>query len=114
MTLITPDPVARDTEDLLTSVRASVRELRQELEGLKRRVRAGDDINATGDSKTVASANHLLMTCQKVEMSLAECRNKQAGIAHGGFALDLDKARADIGCKLDRLRCAGGAGRIPE
>ncbi|TMM54304.1 hypothetical protein [Sulfitobacter sabulilitoris] len=114
MTLITPEKVALETEGLLASVQDAIRELRQELEDLKKRVRAGDGIDATRDGRTVASANQLLTTCLKVETSLAECRNKTSGIAQGGYALDLDRARVEIGCQLDRLRCTAPSGTVPE
>ena len=114
MTLITPELVASQTENLLNSVVESICELRHELEGLKQRARAGEEINTPGNSRTVASVTSLLDTCQKVENRLAECRNKSVGIAQGSYALDLDKARADIGCKLDRLRCARNPERISE
>ena len=114
MTLITPKLVESQTEDLLNSVIGSVQELRQELENLKERVRSSDGYETTSSTKAVTSATSLLETCQKVENRLAECRNKSAGIARGGYALDLEKARADIGCKLDRLRCTRGSGQVSE
>ncbi len=114
MTLITPDLMESQTEDLLESVMGSIRSLRQDLEDLKTRVRQGDGLNAADDKRTVAAAVGLLETCQKVEYRLAECRIKNEGIARGGYALDLEKARADIGCKLARLRCARDPERFSE
>ncbi|MDW4496823.1 hypothetical protein R5H30_02430 [Sulfitobacter sp. D35] len=113
MTIITPDVAAADTEDLLNSVFDSVRDLRRELQDLKQRVRTGKDLDKTGDGKTLASAIGLLETCQKVENRLAECRNKSRGIVQGDYALDLDKARADIAGKLDRIRAASDPGQVP-
>jgi hypothetical protein len=113
MTLITPELVASQTEDLLNSVIISVRDLRKEIEDLKQQVRTGEAI-ATNGSKTVTQAVSLLETCQKVENRLVECRSKHAGIARGGYALDLEKARAEIGCKLDRLRCTRVASAVSE
>ncbi|WP_298836401.1 hypothetical protein [uncultured Roseobacter sp.] len=114
MTLYTPEHVAALSEDLLKSVIGSVKDLRKELEDLRQKVSAGEAVQTTQGSKTVASATSLLRTCQEVENRLVECRSKSAGIAQGGYALDLEKARADIGCKLDRLRCTGRAGELPE
>ena len=105
MTLMTPEHVASESQDLLNSVIGSIKDLRKEIEDLKEKVRAGDDLNATQTTKTVTHAATLLKTCQEVENRLVECRSKSAGIARGGYALDLERARADIGCKLDRLRC---------
>lgn len=114
MTLLTPENVASESESLLNSVIGSIKELRNELEDLKEKVRAGEGLEKTQDSKTVATATSLLRTCQEVENRLVECRKKSAGIAQGGYALDLDRARAEIGCKLARLRCTGRAGPVPE
>jgi hypothetical protein len=114
MTLITPELVASQTEDLLNSVITSVQDLRKEIEDLKEQVRTGDGLATANGSKTVTHAASLLETCQKVENRLVECRSKTAGIARGGYALDLERARAEIGCKLDRLRCTRVARRISE
>ncbi|MCX7565149.1 hypothetical protein OS189_02175 [Sulfitobacter sp. F26169L] len=101
-------------EALFASVHASLAELREALESLKERAKSGEEIDATTTSKTVTQLAETVVRCQKAGMILYDCRNKHAGIARGGYALDLDKARADIGCKLDRLRCAIGSGEIPE
>ena len=105
MTLLTPEHVASETENLMNSVIGSIKDLRHEIEDLKERVRAGESLEQAQSNKTVATAASLLKTCQEVENRLVECRSKSAGIAKGGYALDLERARADIGCKLDRLRC---------
>ena len=114
MTLLTPEHVASDTQDLLNSIIGSIKDLRNEIEDLKEKVRAGEGLEKTQNSRTVASATALLKTCQEVENRLVECRSKSAGIARGGYALDLERARAEIGCKLARLRCTAGAGRLSQ
>ncbi|WP_299962027.1 hypothetical protein [uncultured Roseobacter sp.] len=114
MTLITPEHVELQTEDLLNSVIGTIRDLRKDIEALRERVRASDDAVTAQGSKTVSHAVTLLETCQKVENRLVECRTKSAGIAHGGYALDLERARASIGCKLARLRCTRPTGPISE
>jgi hypothetical protein len=110
MTIITPEHVASETENLLNSVIGSIQDLRQEIEDLTKKVRAGEGLEKPQDSRKVASATTLLKTCQEVENRLVECRSKSAGIAKGGYALDLERARAEIGCKLDRLRCTARPG----
>ena len=109
MTLITPEHVASETESLLNSVIGSIKDLRHEIEDLKEQVRAGEIFDKPASSKTVTSSVALLKTCQEVENRLVECRSRSAGIAKGGYALDLERARAEIGCKLDRLRCTAVA-----
>jgi hypothetical protein len=114
MTLLTPELVASQTEDLLNSVIGSIQDLRKEIEDLREQVRTGEGPTATNGNKTVTQAVSLLETCQKVENRLVECRSKTAGIARGGYALDLERARAEIGCKLDRLRCTRVARPVSE
>lgn len=106
MTLLTPEHVESETEHLLNSMIGSIKDLREELENLKDRVRAGEGLEKPQNKQMVVSAATLLRTCQEVENRLVECRRKSAGIAKGGYALDLERARAEIGCKLDRLRFA--------
>ncbi|WP_259987047.1 hypothetical protein [Sulfitobacter sp. S190] len=116
MTVLTPahaDAELAETEELFLSVRRALADLRVELESLKQRAQAGEEINGTAASKTIASVGDAVGRCQKAELLLNDCRNKQAGIARGGHALDLDRARADIGCKLDRLRCTADPGGVP-
>lgn len=110
MTLHTIETVTSETESLLNSVIGTIKDLREELEELKERIRVGEGLEKSQDNKTVATARTLLRTCQEVENRLVECRSKSAGIVQGGYALDLDRARTDIGCKLDRLRCTKRAG----
>ena len=114
MTLITPEKEAAEIEELYASVRNAVADLRRKMEILQEQVTSGEDINATAVTKTFQTISDTIGRCQKAELLLHDCRNRQAGIARGGYALDLDRARAEIGCKLDRLRRCGAAGSIPE
>jgi hypothetical protein len=114
MTLITAKTQESETEELLSAITSVVRELRQELESLRERVQSEDRVETAGDKQTVKSALTLLTTCADVENRLAKCRETNAGIARGGYALDFDAARADIGRKLDRLRAACSAEPVPE
>ena len=105
MTLLTPEHVASEAENLLNSVIGSIKDLRQEIEDLKEKVRSGEALEKTESSNKMTNTLSLLKTRQEVENRLVECRSKSAGIAKGGYALDLEQARSEIGCKLDRLRC---------
>ena len=60
MTLLTPEHVASETEDLLNSVIGSIKDLRLEIEDLKEKVRAGESLEKPQNSRTVASATTLL------------------------------------------------------
>ena len=114
MTLTTAINEASEAQSLLNSVIDSVKELRQELEALKERVKTEEGWDGAQNNKKVTSATALLLTCQNVENRLVECRSKSAGIAQGGYALDLQRARFEIGCRLARLRRCCGEGQISE
>lgn len=114
MTLITPEQDIAELEELFASIRSSIGILRREIESLKERAEAGEEINETTAAKSIRSVNGLVSECQKAELKLYDCRNLQAGIVRGGYALDLDGARDKIGCQLDRLRCTYDTGKIPE
>ena len=107
------DPVVQ-TSDLLQSLQASVRSLRKTVEELKHRIENGQLADMGSGSKELAAAEGLLRACQKVETSLVEQRNRQAGIAQGGYALDLEQARFEVGCRLARLRACCKQGRVSD
>jgi len=104
MTLITPDERISRTADLLRSLEDSLCNLRQQAEDLRRQIEAGEDADLVDGSKQVAKVDGLIRSCQKVEENLVEHHNRQVGIAQGGYALDLEEARSEIGCRLARLR----------
>lgn len=112
MDLITPEERVLRTEDLLVSVQNSIRALRKELEDLIQQIRSGEDADLSNGTKQVASAETLVRTCQKVEATLVEQSSRAVGIARGGYAIDLDQARFEIGCRLARLRNCKGAGGV--
>ncbi|KIN72094.1 hypothetical protein [Sulfitobacter guttiformis] len=101
-------------EAMYASVQVTLAELREALESLKKRAIAGEEIDATASAKTFVQLTDAVGRCQKAGLILNDCRNRKAGIARGGYALDMDKARVDIGCKLDQLRCAIDPGGVPE
>ncbi|MBK0327004.1 hypothetical protein I5535_06805 [Rhodobacteraceae bacterium F11138] len=104
MTLITPEERVLRTAELFQSVEDSLRKLRQQAEDLYAQLKAGEETDLVDGSKRVAAVERLIGTCQKVETSLVEQQRKQEGIVRGGYALDMDAARAEIGCRLARLR----------
>lgn len=114
MTLITPEDRVSRTADLLRSLEDSVRELRQMAEDLKRRIEAGEDADLVDGSRQVEQATRLIRSCQKVEECFVEQLERRVGIVRGGYALDLDRARFEIGCRLARLRTCGHSGPVSE
>lgn len=114
MTLITPEERVFRTTELLQSLEDSVRKLRQQARDLCQQIEAGEDADLVNGSKQVAGAEALIRSCHKVEASLVEQQRRQAGIVQGGYALDLDRARSEVGCRLARLRTCCNARDISE
>lgn len=114
MTLITPEERMSRTADLLQSLETSIRDLRQAAEDLRKQIGTGEDADLAGSAKQFGQLEGLIRTCQKVETSFVEQHHRQAGIAQGGYALDLDRARFEVGCRLARLRTCCGARQISE
>lgn len=83
-------------------------------ESLKRQIEAGEGAPLADGSKQVEQAVRLIRSCQKVEQCFVEQRERQEGIAQGGYALDLHRARLEIGCRLARLRACGDSRKVPE
>lgn len=114
MTLITPEERMSRTAELLQSLEASIRGLRQAAEDLRKQIGTGEDADLAGAGKQLGQLEGLIRSCQKVETSFVEQHHRQAGIVRGGYALDLERARFEIGCRLARLRTCCGAGQISE
>jgi hypothetical protein len=114
MDQVTPvDEVMLSEESYLSLLRV-IADLRRQVDALKNDAASGGKIDTAEATKAVSKLNEVIVACNRTENRLHECRNKQAGIARGGYALDLERARADIGCKLDRLRQCGDPGAIPR
>jgi len=114
MTLITPGLEEARTDELLLDVHNSLSDLRREFRALKERVEAGEDVKDTELRSKGSSLSTVLVSCQKLETTLAEVRKKRSRIAQGGYALDLDAAGVEVRCALGRLRTCGGAGNVSE
>lgn len=90
-------------EELVEASREEVVRLREEL----RELRAQIERNGEADKDTGAEVKRLggmIKHCLDTEKTLAECKQRQVGIAQCGFAFDLNAAKCSIGRKLDRLR----------
>ncbi|WP_428925561.1 hypothetical protein [Marinibacterium sp. SX1] len=113
MTLITQQDLTKDTEstaDLLRALQESLSDLRRTAVALKQKIDSGEPQDLAAGAKEIAAVDQLARNCMKTEVSLAEICNRKAGIVRGGYALDLDVARAEIGCRLGRLRTCCGKG----
>ena len=109
MTTIIREHETTHGAEVLDALNEAVRDLRREIEELTKETKDGNGITETALAKPLKNARDLATQCAKAENYLNECRKKQAGIARGHYALDLEAARVAIGCKLDRLRRCHGA-----
>ena len=114
MTLITPGSEETRTDELLLSVHDSLSDLRREITAFKERAAAGEDVKNTELKSKGSELSTVLVSCQRLETTLAEFRQKRSRIAQGGYALDLDAARVEVRCALGRLRTCAGTGSFPE
>ena len=114
MTDKTEDQDVARGEDLLRALSEAVVGLRQEIEALAGELRRDGQLDEAGIKQALSKIRGLVTECGKAENFLNESTSKRSGIAHGGHALDLDRARVEIGCKLDRLRRCGRPRAISE
>jgi len=113
MTLITPDEEPIGLSTSINSLERQLADMRADLEVLYGKIRAGDLDQLRNATKATAEIRQWLKIAIEAEAQL-EKRNKQdKGIVHD-YALDLEQARASVGCRLDRLRRARCPGRIPR
>lgn len=114
MTLVTQEQDIERGAEILATLQDAITDLRREIEGLTTKAQSEGKLNETAAKQSLSKLRDIVTQCAKAETYLNECKSKQDGIARGGYALDLDRARVDIGCKLDRLRRCGRARRISE
>ena len=114
MTHSSTDDYHTSTSELLNSLHASVRRLRQSAERLSDDLHSSSDADLSQISRQIAAAEGLIRTCLKVETSIVEQAQQRNGIVQGGCAFDLEDARRDIGERLDRIRASGETDGISE
>lgn len=102
-------PKTQTTQDLFQSLQRSILRLRQEAEDLQERLASSEEEALNAALPRIAKLEGLIRDCQKVEKTLVE-QNPQETCDQQG--LDLAAARAEISCRLDRLRRAHGAGNL--
>ena len=114
MTLVTSKTTGSETDDLIRSFHDSIKKLRTVIEGLTEQVQTGQEVDLAAAVKLIAPAETLIRTCQKVEAHYAETKDRDLGIVRGGYAIDLDAARFEVGCRLARLRTCCRSGEVSE
>ena len=112
MQILTPE----NREDELEADRAALKRrlaaLTTGLEMLEERVQSEDLGKRTDAAALLADIRFWLKQIRETENSLADIRRERAGLA-GGYGVDLDVARVEIGCRLARIRRCCREGRLP-
>jgi hypothetical protein len=103
MTLITPENELSRLEEKRQRIAESLERLAGAIGALEKKVAAGEVGNTTEAGKVLADIRYWLKQAWETEAEIERFRRKDAGIAHE-YALDLERARSEIGCRLARLR----------
>jgi hypothetical protein len=106
MNLKPPDQDIANDEDLLETTIGSLRDLAKQIENLKKQIQSGEDADLKTAGAQLTSLDAWMRNYVTTENRLAELRRKHRGPDDGGLALDLNRARFEIGCRLARIRSA--------
>lgn len=109
MSLITPEDDPGGLSATVTVLERQLRGMCADLEALSDRIRAEAFDDAKAQSRVLGDIRQWLKLVIEAENQLEQRKKKEQGIVNG-YALDMDAARDSIGCRLDRLRAAAGAG----
>ena len=112
MTTTSPGGDTTRTNELLSEVQASLRDLRRAFRALKERVEAGEEVKRTEVNARLSDLTNVLVNCNKLETRLAEQGSDTDKRDGGQDALSLERARAEVLCALGRLRKCGGSGAV--
>ena len=113
MVLITPDEGPTGLTTSINALEGQLADMRQELEDLYHRIKAGDLDELKSATKATAEIRQWLKIAIEAEAQLDKRKRHERGIAHG-YAIDFDAARDEIGCRMDRLRRARCSGPVPR
>lgn len=106
-----PDEAGLDAE--IEQVRRTMTYLTELLALMEDEVMEGDPGAIKEAAKLLAEIRNWSKLAMETEARFEERAKRRDGVAQG-YALDLEEARATIGCRLARLRRCCGAGRVPE
>ena len=112
MTLIRPIETETSLGDAYELTRHIFEEAARELRNASERIAAGENLSETELKKTASFLTGSMHTMMKERDRVLEQRKQSAGF-DGGYAIDFEAVKAEIGCKLDRLRRAKGTEGVP-
>jgi len=99
-----------DERDRIADV---LRDLGADIRRLKAQIEDGKAVSKTDAGKLMSDVRYWMRASHETEAQIANVRRKQKGLA-GDWALDLERVRDEIGCRMARLRRCCGAGELPE
>ncbi|MGH1465777.1 MAG: hypothetical protein ACRBBQ_10500 [Cognatishimia sp.] len=111
MTHKTPPEGAAVLEDEIAMIRQTVAQMTRLLAMLEADVMAQDEAAIKGSTRLLADIRSWSKLAIETEVRFEERRKRQNGVARD-YALDLERARETIGCRLARLRRCCGAGKL--
>lgn len=103
MTLITPPEDGSPIDPEIEELRASISEFRDDLRDLSEQVRSGEDNAVAVAGRLLLEIQRSLRQAKETEAKIERRRKQREGVVHD-YAVDLDDARYQIGCRLGRLR----------
>ena len=106
-----PRATVQSLSELESSAKAQLVCAIEALNRLTVEVSAGKVGPKSEATKVLGDIRDWLKIAHEMELRLEKSKQDRIGNGHGS-ALDLDEARANIGCKLDRLRRSCRSGRL--
>ena len=112
MILITPDEAPTGLTTSIGSVERQLADMKDELEAMYDRIKAGDFGELKNATRATGEIRQWLKIAIEAEAQLEKRNKHEKGIVND-YALDLREAGDSIRGRLDRLRRARDADRIP-
>lgn len=112
MTLITPEHQEIDRlKSDVEALREILHELKEKMSDLRKQVQAGEVESVKEAGKTLQELRAFVKLSMETEAQLNEIARREQGLDRP-YALDLDEARRQIGCRLARIAPCCRAGRV--
>ena len=102
-TLITAKAELERLESNRAEIAETLEHLKQDISDLREQLRSGEVGKGSDASKALNELRYWLRAARETELEIETLRRKEAGIV-GDYGLDLENARSEIWCRLDRLR----------
>lgn len=111
--LLTAEAETRRLEEQRAEIEATLDDLRDDIRAIQARLRSGEVDRRAEAAKPLSELKYWLRAIRETEAEIDAIRRRDLSISES-YGLDLEAARAEIGCRLARLRPCCGAGELPE